>query len=121
MDGAVMRDPYETAERFKAQGIGRQESWSRWVQATALRPGMDAKDWYAIYDSVEAYFPAQPAPANINATHYDNVRQCEVEIVKDQYGVFEMRWADGGTGSNPPCLPPGLPRYIPLTKSHTVL
>ncbi len=42
--------PEEFAHRFKARGIGRQESWSRFVQAMALRPGMDAGEWYEIYD-----------------------------------------------------------------------
>ena len=48
----VALDPYIEAARMKMEGIERQESWSRWIQRTSLRPGMDAKDWYAIYDSL---------------------------------------------------------------------
>lgn len=44
-------DPWEFAAKMHRQGVGKQESWSRWVQATSLRPGMDAKDWYKIYDA----------------------------------------------------------------------
>jgi hypothetical protein len=43
-------NPADFAAELKANGVGRQESWSLWVQKTALRPGMDAKDWYKIYD-----------------------------------------------------------------------
>lgn len=46
------KNPYEFAAELKSQGVGRQESWSRWVQHTKLKPGMDAKDWYKIYDSL---------------------------------------------------------------------
>ena len=106
-------NPYEVASEFKARGIGRQESWSRWVQATSLRPGMDAKDWYAIYDSVAATLPSVRT-VNITATHYDTLIKCSVEIREDAHGVFLMRWADGHTGSNPPSLPPEAPRFVRL-------
>jgi hypothetical protein len=43
-------NPADFAAELKANGVGRQESWSRWVQRTGLNPGMDAKDWYKIYD-----------------------------------------------------------------------
>ena len=111
-----MPDPYTTAAEFKARGIGRQESWSRWVQATSLRPGMDAKDWYSIYDNAEAMLPEVKAVV-ITPTHYDTLRQCNVEIHTDEFGVFVMQWADGGTGSNPPFLPPSEDRYIPIERS----
>ena len=45
-------DPYEYAEDLKRKGMDRQETWTRWVQKTSLNPGMDAKDWYKIFDSV---------------------------------------------------------------------
>ncbi len=45
-------NPADFAAELKGKGVGRQESWSRWVQRTSLNPGMDAKDWYKIYDSV---------------------------------------------------------------------
>jgi hypothetical protein len=43
-------DPFAEAETMAKAGIGRQESWSRWIQKTNLNPGMDAEDWYSIYD-----------------------------------------------------------------------
>lgn len=66
-------NPADVAARFKAQGMDRAESWSRWVQHTSLKPGMDAKHWYKIYDSVtpsmapipEAAIPNPPVPENV--------------------------------------------------------
>jgi len=48
----VPLNPEEFAAELKAKGVGRQESWSHWIRKTGLKPGMDAKDWYKIYDSV---------------------------------------------------------------------
>ncbi|HUV84116.1 MAG TPA: hypothetical protein VMV86_00310 [Methanosarcinales archaeon] len=48
-------DAYEYAQELINAGVERQESWSRWIQKTALNPGMDAKDWFKIYDIVSAY------------------------------------------------------------------
>ena len=46
----ISRDPHLVAAEWKRQGMNRHESWSRWVQRTSLRPGMDAKEWYRIFD-----------------------------------------------------------------------
>ena len=106
-----MRDPYKTAAEFKAQKIGRQESWSRWIQITGLNPGMDAKDWYAIYDSAIAYHECLSRPADFETTHFDELLQRDVEIKQDARGVYFIRWDDGHTGSNPPCNPPDPQRF----------
>ena len=47
-------NPADFAAELKERGVGRSESWSRWIQRTGLNPGMDAKDWYQIYDAVTA-------------------------------------------------------------------
>ena len=47
-------NPADYAAELKERGVGRSESWSRWIQRTDLNPGMDAKDWYQIYDAVSA-------------------------------------------------------------------
>lgn len=104
----------EIAARFKAAGVPRQESWSRWVQITSLRPGMDAADWYAIYDSVTAAaLPPVAAQQQccINTTHFDTLLQRNVEISRRDNGVFHLQWEDGHTGSEPPCCPPDPQRY----------
>lgn len=48
-------DPYRVAAEAKLHGIDRQSSYSKWVQATNLNPGMDAKDWQKIYDAASPY------------------------------------------------------------------
>jgi hypothetical protein len=42
----------DLAADYKARGIERQATYSRFVQDRALKPEMDAKEFYAIYDSV---------------------------------------------------------------------
>ena len=56
-------NPAEYAAKLKANGVGRRESWSRWVQRTSLNPGMDAKDWYVIYDCVVTIPKVRPKPS----------------------------------------------------------
>lgn len=40
------------AADYKARGIERSRAWSQFVIDRALNPGIDAKDFYAYYDSV---------------------------------------------------------------------
>jgi hypothetical protein len=47
-------DAATLAADYKARGIERGVSWSRFVQDMNLNPGMDAKAFLAIYDSVPA-------------------------------------------------------------------
>jgi len=43
--------PYQFAMNCKQKKIEKQESWSRWIIETRLHPGMDAINWYKIYDA----------------------------------------------------------------------
>lgn len=49
-------DPYEIAQEIKlgvyGRNIDRQSSYSYYVRAMALKPEMDAKEWFKIYDEV---------------------------------------------------------------------
>jgi len=45
-----VKSAHEIASELKRKGCDRKESWSRYIQATSLRPDMDAKDWYKIFD-----------------------------------------------------------------------
>jgi hypothetical protein len=49
--GSLIPNPAEYAAELKGKGVERKESWSRWIRRTSLRPGMDAKDWFKLYDS----------------------------------------------------------------------
>lgn len=67
----VMEGPPNAADfaaELKARGVERQESWSRWVQETRLKPGMDAKDWYKIYDRVTPAPRVPPTAGKVRAT-----------------------------------------------------
>ena len=44
------KSPQEMAAEWKARKMNRMESWSRWVAYTSLNPGMDAADWYRIFE-----------------------------------------------------------------------
>jgi hypothetical protein len=59
-------NPYRFAAQLKGQGVRRQEAWSRYVQAWGLRSTpmeLDAKEFYAIYDSAEETPQVSPPPA----------------------------------------------------------
>jgi hypothetical protein len=59
-------DAADLAADYKSRGMSRQRAWSQFVIDRGLRPGMDAKDFYAVYDRVSAFPMARyrnPAPA----------------------------------------------------------
>jgi len=102
----MSNNAHDVAAHFKAFGIGRQESWSRWVQWTQLRPGMDAKDWYKIYDSVSPrQMPMAARPSMGEPTHritYHYGRLSKVVRVTQKAETF-VAWVDedGYTGNDP--------------------
>ena len=46
-------DPYRIAQDVVNRGIERQASYGEYVKAMSLKPEMDAKEWYKIYDQVK--------------------------------------------------------------------
>jgi hypothetical protein len=96
---------HDVAAHFKALGIGRQESWSRWVQWTQLRPGMNAKDWYKIYDSVSpmlmqmAARPSMGEPTHRITYHYGSPTKV-VRVTRKTNLFVEWIDEDGYTGSD---------------------
>ena len=45
-------DVERLVSEYKAQGIPRSSAWSRFVIDRSLSPGIDAKDFYAVWDGV---------------------------------------------------------------------
>jgi hypothetical protein len=43
----------DLAAEYKSRGIDRQRAWSQFVIDRGLNPGIDAKEFYRIYDSLE--------------------------------------------------------------------
>ena len=45
------RKAMQFCKKVKRQGMDKQMAWSRWVRETGLKPGMDAKDFYLIFET----------------------------------------------------------------------
>jgi hypothetical protein len=99
---------------YKYHGIGKQVAWGKFVTDRLLRPEMNAKEFYALYEATApARFECFSEMA-ITPTHHDNVLGIDCQITKRDDGVFMIVWADGHTGSNPPIYPPDPERYVKL-------
>lgn len=61
-------DPRTSAAIWKRDGVSRNSSWSLWLKSTGLKPEMDAKDWYAIWDTTMAAAPDEKV--DFEATHW---------------------------------------------------
>ena len=92
----------DLAAHYKFQGMERTRAWSQFVIDRALKPEMDAKEFYAIFDSVYPCPLLQTAEVEFKATHWDTLLECDVQITRDDRGVFHLLWIDGHTGAYPP-------------------
>ena len=45
------REAMQFCKEVKGQGMEREMAWPKWVRKTGLKPGMDAKEFYEIYDT----------------------------------------------------------------------
>uniref|UniRef100_A0A6M3KU68 Large polyvalent protein associated domain-containing protein n=4 Tax=viral metagenome TaxID=1070528 RepID=A0A6M3KU68_9ZZZZ len=108
-------NPADFAAELKGQGVGRQESWSRWIQRTSLNPGMDAKDWYKIYDSVTPTAIRPPLAPVSKATKPLIPEAPMVEAIKPP--IVPPKGPQGPIvppmGGIPPIVPPAKPPIPP--------
>lgn len=104
----------ELAADYKARGMDRREGFNQLIKDRNLQPGVDAKDFFAVYDSVQPCLLVSTAVVGFEPTHFDTLKKVSCQITKDERGVFRMVWADGSTGSNPPVSPPPPDRYKAL-------
>lgn len=111
----------ELAAYLKSLKIERQATFSQFIILRSLNPGIDAKDYFAIYDAVT------PAPLPIvddgkappAATHIDTLYGFSCSITRGDYGTYKMVWysEDGEVimnGSNPESMPPDPARFMPI-------
>jgi hypothetical protein len=109
----------EIAAHLKADGNDKYSAWNNYIRLRDLKPRINAKDFYKIFEGVA---PASIYPRyeeQIEMTHFDNLKNCCVQIKKNEdTGVFKMIWDDGSTGGYPPIYPPEAERYIPLDQYH---
>ena len=103
----------DLAADYKARGIDRQEAWSRFVQDKNLKPGMDAKEFYSIYDRVVPQELAGiPQIVDFQPTHFDEFKNALVAVTESEY-QWRLLWPDGATGGYPKNQP--LPnRFSPI-------
>lgn len=108
----------DLAADYKARGIARSASYSQFVRDRVLRPEMDAKAFFALYDAATpALLPREGGErVRFVPTHWDTVIQDFVMIRPDARGVRDMVWATGITGSEPPGYPLDANRYRPLAE-----
>jgi hypothetical protein len=102
---------YQSAENSKAAGYDKYYAWDMYIKDTGLKPEVDAKEFYAIYEKIS---PAVKTKPNINATHHDNYFGIDCEMTTDEFGVISIVWSNGLTGGYPPCNPPEEGRFTPL-------
>ena len=107
--------PFALASHFKYQGLPRHLAWDAFVKARALKPEIDAKDFYAIYDDAPAAPLNGQTEVDFHPTHIDALKNgMRCQITEDDQGVFKIVWEDGSTGSHPPSFPPSHDRYTKI-------
>lgn len=99
---------------YKFHGIDKQVAWGKFVIDRLLRPEMNAKDFYALYEKTAPAMFECFSTLTMVPTHHDNVLGIDCQISERDDGVFMIVWADGHTGSNPPIYPPDPDRYVKL-------
>lgn len=105
----------DLAADYKARGMERHRAWDQLIIDRGLVPGLNAKAFYAIFDSVSPrLLSGEAKQVDFEPTHFDTMFKQQVAIRSDDQGVFFILWADGRTGSNPPFLPPEPERFVSL-------
>jgi hypothetical protein len=103
----------DLAAEYKYRGYEKHYAWDMFVKNRELKPEMNAKDFYALFDSVSACAIDKRVTVDFDATHYDNLLKMNCQITELEKW-FEIVWSDGTTGSNPKIYPPEPERFIRL-------
>ena len=86
---------------YKHSGMDNKLGWSQFIKDRLLKPEIDAKEFYKIWQTVSA----RPLTTETNkvefiATHYDNLQKMHVQNTQMD-GYVKHLWEDGSTGSTP--------------------
>ena len=107
---------YALASDYKWRHLSPQLAWDNFIIDRGLKPEMNAKDFHDLFDRVAASpLQAKSELVSFEPTHIDTLvegRHAPVQIRQQPNGVFAMIWANGRTGSNPPCYPPDPARFV---------
>lgn len=96
-------------------------AYSRYVQLCSLRPRLNAKDFFALFRSVEPMqWPSVVEVVDFQQTHWDLLpvklgvgKAIPVEITPDETG-WGILWVDGRTGHDPIMEPFDSERFVPF-------
>lgn len=103
----------DLAADFKWRGLSKYVAWDQYIISLGLKPQMDAKDFYALFDAVSPKpLNDYRLPADYKPTHHDTLIDMDCQIITDVVGVQHIVWLDGHTGSNPPGF--DADRFVPL-------
>ncbi len=102
----------DLAAKYKALGYDKYYAWDRYVADAGLKPEVDAQKFYQIYANVTAESVQRILPSGWTATHYDTLRQMQVQI-KHENNVHYMVWENGRTGSDPD-------KYFPVDRYEEI-
>jgi hypothetical protein len=114
---------YALASDYKFRRMNRNLAWDNFIIDRALKPEMSASDFHDLFDRVSAS-PLQGVAESVSfePTHIDTLvegKHTPVQIKQQQNGVFAMIWANGSTGSQPPCYPPDPKRFVAVGDYRT--
>lgn len=110
----------ELAAEYKYRGFERHYAWDMFVKERGLRPEMNSKEFYALFDSVSASPIDKPCAVDFEATHMDTMFNVPCQVQDDERGVHYIIWANGMSGSNPPCDTTFAERFVRLPTSRAV-
>ncbi len=102
----------ELAAHFKSRSLDRYQAWDAFIIARGLRPEMNAKEFYAIYDAVAPTPLVEIVDVDFQPTHFDTLLGVTCQIEVDERGVRHIIWEHGACGSDPPAMDGG--RYVKL-------
>ena len=93
--------PAESAAISKARGYSKYYAFDQYIIQSGLKPEIDAKEFYAIFDAVApAEITKRSQHANWQPTHFDTLKNMECQA-KQKNGFVSILWADGRIGSDP--------------------
>jgi hypothetical protein len=97
-------DKYELTQRIKAKypNQDKQSLYGRYVSERSLKPDIDAKEFYQIFDSVGPNMHVKMEEVDFSPTHIYKATGLKVMIFNDDIGCFKFVDERGGTGSWPP-------------------
>jgi hypothetical protein len=104
----------DLAAEYKYRGLDRYLAWDTFVHNRGLKPEMNAKEFYAIFDSASPCPIDERVTVDFEATHMDTLLDVPCQITDDDRGVHYIVWSHGVSGTNPPCDTTFAERFVRL-------